>query len=81
MQETQKPYAYLGATYRQNDNYTDIYDGMMAKLLPKKPEATKQTKDQRNNKTNTKNKTKQTKNYFKKTLILVRQYKTYPHFQ
>ena len=30
VQETQKQYAYLSATYRQNDNYTDIYDGKMA---------------------------------------------------
>ena len=29
VQKTQKQYAYLSVTYRQNDNYTDIYDGKM----------------------------------------------------
>ena len=35
VQETQKQYAYLSVTYGQNDNYTVIYDGMMANWCQK----------------------------------------------
>ena len=33
--ETQKQYAYWSVTYRQNDNYTDIYGGKMANCCQK----------------------------------------------
>ena len=44
VQETQKHYAYLSVTYRQNDNYILIYDGKMANCC----------QNVRGNKTNTK---------------------------
>jgi len=35
VQETEKQYAYLSVTFRQHDNYTDVYDGKLANCCQK----------------------------------------------
>ena len=61
VQETQKQYAYLSDTYRQNDNYTDIYDGKMANCCQKvRDNKTNQRPKQQQNKNKKLNQTKQT---------------------
>ena len=63
VQETQKQYAYLSVTYRQNDNYTHIYDGKLwsksqrQQTKPKTKTTTKTDKQNKNIRKNTTNAT------------------------
>ena len=71
VQETQKQYAYLSVTYRQNDNYTHIYDGKLwsksqrQQTKPKTKTTTKtdkQTKQKHTEKHNQRNNNKNNSN-------------------
>ena len=65
-------YAYLSVTFRQHDNYTDVYDGKMANCCQKARgnkknqrinyNKTKQKKKEKENKQTTNQKSKQNNN-------------------
>ena len=59
VQETEMQYAYLSVTFRQHDNYTDVYDGKMANCCQK---VRGKKANQRANNNKTKNKTNKQSN-------------------
>ena len=66
VQETQMQYAYLSVTYRQNNNYTDIYDGKMTNCCQK----VRGSKPNQRPKQRKRTKTKKTKTRCRKHLRL-----------